>query len=170
MSHHDKLAKKHLAYVNLANDDFTAADLHASDLHHATLRRTRLTDADLHGTDLHGARLEGANLAGADLTDADLRGADLRGTELAAARSLTGTRLAGAIGLDPNRREEYAGRGARLDDAEELATAQEGHRRTASLTTAQAAQRLGVSRNAVRQRIKRGILEADKVGLAACGE
>jgi excisionase family DNA binding protein len=164
MTRNEKLPKKDLAYVNLANDDFTAADLRDSDLHHATLRRTRLTDADLRRTDLHGARLEAADLAGADLTGADLRGADLRGTEITAARSLAGTRLVGAVGLDPNRREEYAGRGAQMDDVEEPAAAQARDPQATSLTTAQVAERLGVSESAVRQRIKRGALDATKAG------
>ena len=117
------LAGANLAGADLRRDNLQAASLREANLSGADLSEADLRDADLAGADLRRARLNQAtlrraNLTEADLAEADLDGADLSGANPDAARSLAGTKMAGAAGLTPEQREACTGRSDAADATE----------------------------------------------------
>lgn len=119
--HSASLEWTELPHAILDGATLTKANLTKANLTRAVLLEgANLDEANLTGANLTEAHLAEANLSGVNLTETNLSGADLTGAKLSganpeAAKSLTGTKMYGVVGLTKEQCDACKSKGARIE-------------------------------------------------------
>lgn len=140
------LREARLRGVNFADSLLRGLDASGAELLGCSFGRARLVKAKLRGADLTGSTLfaadargadfSGANLAEVDLLASDLSGADLTDALLDAARNIDSCKLAGVVGLTPERVRELQRRSRQRERAQRQYPAEEIARQPTRLAVA----------------------------------